>query len=120
MNAFRLPGCLGPIVVWVGLFFLAGCATPRADWEGRIGVFTFDQAVAELGPPDKSATLEDGTRVADWVDRRRGSVSFGLGVGAFGRRGGIGVGTGVGPEARGRVLRLTFGSDGKLKAWKRN
>lgn len=114
LNHVRRLGCAGC------LFLLAGCATPRVDWDSRVGVLTFDQAVGELGPPDKSVTMEGGTRVADWIDRRRGAVTFGLGVGSYGRHGGIGVGTGINPHSPDRVLRLTFGPDGKLAAWKRN
>ena len=44
---------------------LAGCATQHVDWNTRIGTFTFDQAVTELGPPDKQAKLSSGQTVAD-------------------------------------------------------
>ena len=54
---------------------LAGCATQKVDWSGRVGHYTYDQAVTELGPPDKSATLTDGTVIADWMTRRGGYIS---------------------------------------------
>lgn len=53
--------------------FLAGCATTRIDWGNRIGSYTYDQAVLELGVPERQATLSDGTVVAEWL-RRRGSA----------------------------------------------
>src|ERR1043166_6792329 len=46
---------------------LAGCATHRIDWAGRVGNYTMDQAIVEFGPPDKQAKLADGTVVAEWL-----------------------------------------------------
>lgn len=48
----------------------AGCSSTKALWNSRIGAYSFDQAVMELGPPDKAATLTDGTMVAEWMTRR--------------------------------------------------
>ena len=39
---------------------LAGCVTPKIDWAARVGNYTYDQAVMDFGPPDKSAKLSDG------------------------------------------------------------
>ena len=50
--------------------FLVGCASTKIDWNSRIGNYTYDQAVTELGPPDKQAKLTDGTVVAEWMTRR--------------------------------------------------
>ncbi|MGV3771878.1 MAG: hypothetical protein ACO1QB_03190 [Verrucomicrobiales bacterium] len=56
------------------LIGMGGCATgPKVDWEGRIGAYSYDQAVIELGPPDKVADLSDGSRVAEWLTSRGGS-----------------------------------------------
>src|SRR3989442_1020288 len=41
--------------------FLTGCASTKIDWNSRIGNYTYDQTVVELGPPDKYAKLTDGT-----------------------------------------------------------
>ena len=51
----------------------AGCATTRPDWEHRIGTYTYDDAVLELGVPDRQAELSDGTLVAEWLRRRGGT-----------------------------------------------
>ena len=49
---------------------VAGCvATSRIDWTARLGSYTYDQAVAEFGPPDKVAKLSDGAIVAEWQER---------------------------------------------------
>ena len=99
---------------------LAGCVTtPQIDWRARIGNYTYDQAVMELGPPDKSATLTDGTIVADWLTRHAQVVSapepYLLPPGCY-----FGPLTPMHSETwvPARYLRLTFGADGKLKAWK--
>jgi hypothetical protein len=43
---------------------VGGCVTQKIDWSARVGNYTYAQAVMELGPPDKSAKLTDGTVVA--------------------------------------------------------
>jgi len=99
---------------------LAGCAsTPKADWNSRIGSFPYDEAVAEMGPPDKSAKLSDGSTVAEWFIKQGSSVSFGVGTGFYGRGSSIGVGQTVATSPAGEYLRLTFGADGKLTKWER-
>ena len=99
---------------------LAGCAsTPKADWNSRVGCFTYDQAVAEMGPPDKSATLTDGSTVAEWFIKHGSSVSFGVGTGFYSHGSSVGVGQTVGTSPAGEYLRLTFGADGKLTKWDR-
>ena len=103
--------------------FIAGCASqPRVDWKSRIGNFTFDQVVLELGPPDKSAKLTDGTVVAEWLtargfedDRRTGMY--------YTPRAKLPTQVWVDeynvPPAPNFYLRLTYGPDAKLSAWKR-
>ena len=99
---------------------LAGCAsTPKVDWNGRVGSFPYDQAVAEMGPPDKSATLSDGSTVAEWFIKQGSSVSFGVGTGFYGSGSSVGVGQTVTTSPKGEYLRLTFGADGKLTTWER-
>lgn len=49
---------------------LTGCQTHKIDWNSRVGIYTFDDAVKEFGPPDKSATLTDGTMVCEWLTNR--------------------------------------------------
>ncbi|MBA4147721.1 MAG: hypothetical protein H0X66_06365 [Verrucomicrobia bacterium] len=95
--------------------FLVGCATGRKiDWSTRINNYTYDQAIVELGPPDRSAQLSDGSTIAEWYQRRSGpSIGLGTGIG----HGPVGVGVGVpitGPRTQ--VMRLAFGSDGVLRS----
>jgi hypothetical protein len=110
----RAHGGLLPAVTLA--FLLAGCATQKIDWASRVGNYTFDQAVLELGPPDKQARLEDGTIVAEWLTRRGyaySSPAFGYAPWSY-----------YGPHypvyvdsyTPDHFLRLTFGPAGKLVA----
>lgn len=117
-----------PVSRWLGLLALAGvlpallggCQTNRVDWNSRVATHTFSQAVLDMGPPDRQARLDDGTVVAEWETRRSHAVTTFAG-GHFGRHGhhaGFASApmTTVSPAF---FLRLTFGPDGKLAAWKR-
>jgi hypothetical protein len=109
------------ILLFAAGLFLAGCAaTPKVDWNSRVGNYTYDQAVAELGPPDKSAKLSDGQTVAEWITahRQNSSVSVGTGIGVG--FGGIGVGQTFGGGSSEKTLRLNFDVDGRLASWKTN
>ena len=102
-------------------FAAAGCkSSPKIDWNSRVGTYTYDQAVVELGPPDRSTPLSDGKLVADWIKHSNSSVSFGVGTGYIGSStaGGVGVGTTTGYGDK--ILRLTFGADHKLLLWWKN
>lgn len=105
---------LPPLLALLTLLLLANCTMPpKVDWEARVGVLTFDEAVRELGPPEKSAVLTDNTKVADWlVARGRSEPTFhSLPDGSV-------IST---PSVRSQdqILRLTFTKEGKLSAWKR-
>ena len=118
-SAARLVAILGICV------FLTGCAGTKIDWNSRVGIYTYDQAVTELGPPDKSAKLTDGTAVAEWMTRRGysgGSVGFMYGYGypyhgyPYYHYPSYYLAE---PPAPDYFIRLTFGPDGKLQAYKR-
>ncbi|MEJ0091545.1 MAG: hypothetical protein WDM80_17590 [Limisphaerales bacterium] len=105
--------------------FITGCkTTPPVDWNSRVGSYTYDQAVIELGPPDKQATLDDGKTVAEWITHRSGGSGLSVGTGFFSGGGGSGAGVGVGQSIgsgyRDKVLKLTFDADHKLLAWSKN
>ena len=95
-----------------------GCSgKPKINWDSRIGAYTHDQAVLELGPPSGSAELSDGSRVSEWFLKENPSMSFGFGVGSYGSHGGVGVGQTVSGPRSGQFLQLTFGPDGQLQRW---
>ncbi len=105
------------------LLLLAGCATaPKINWAERVGLYTFDQAVTELGPPDRQAKLTDTSVVAEWVTQRsrvHAILSAGYGYGwpyGYGMFASGPLDTVVTPEY---FIRLTFGPDGLLAVWKR-
>lgn len=96
-------------------FFLAGCATEnKALWNSRIGGYTFDQAVKEYGPPDKSAELTTGTKVCEWL-LEKGTTQGTYLSSPYAGSGLNSVYTSSGPDF---FLRLTFDKDGKLLEWK--
>lgn len=104
---------------------LAGCASrPAIDWSSRIGSYTYDQAVMDYGPPDKSAVLSDHTRVAEWLTGRGSYHSVGPTWGYYGhpyRR--YGYHPGYAFESAhivrtpDRHLRLIFDPSGNLQSW---
>lgn len=110
-------------VVTLLLLLVAGCATSRIDWNSRIGAYTYDDAVREYGPPDKSAKLTDGTMVADWRTARGGMQTATAYGGGFYPRSRYGWGAPtyvvVDPPTPDRILRLTFDPEGKLASWQR-
>ncbi len=98
----------------------AGCAsTPKPDWNQRVGSYTYDEAVRELGPPVGSTRLQDGSIVAEWFLKYGSQMSFGFGTGVGGPMGGVGVGHSVTTPPKGHYLRLIFGPDGKLQHWEK-
>jgi hypothetical protein len=106
----------GGLAAWAGLFLallLAGCATTKVDWTSRIGHYTYDQAVVELGPPDKSAKLADGSVVSDWLLFRGGTT------GSFQGFPGAGMQYYEATPTPDYYLRLVFDAQSQLKEWKR-
>ena len=104
------------------LLTTTGCKTaPKVDWNSRVGNYTFDQAIAEMGPPDKSSQLSDGSLVAEWITSRpSGGLSFGFGTGYSSGNAAVGVGQTVYSGGSQKFLRLTFGADGRLTAHSAN
>ena len=97
---------------------LAGCATHRVDWNTRVGGFTYDQAVVELGPPDKTAKLTDGQTVAEWVSRYSSPGMVSVGGGFYPGPAGVSV-MQSSPSYYESHLRLTFGTNNVLAGWKK-
>ena len=107
------------LAITLAALVLAGCVTQKIDWSARVGNYTYDQAVMELGPPDKSAKLTDGTVVADWLTHHAETIiapePYFAAPGCY-----FGPLTPMRTETYlpAQYLRLTFGADGELKAWK--
>ena len=99
---------------------LVGCQSlQQVNWDGRIGRFNFEQAVAELGQPDSQKNIAGGMLRVEWI------MNSGLSTG----RSSVGAGyqsrtTNLVPlepaeihRLRDRYLRLTFDKAGQLVAW---
>jgi hypothetical protein len=117
---FSLPA----ILVLAGALIVGCKTTPPIDWDSRVGNFTYDQAVTELGPPDKQAKLSDGKTVAEWITHHGGGSGLSIGTGFFSGGGGSGVGVGAGQSIGSgysdKILKLTFGPDHELAAWSKD
>ena len=108
------------VLALLATLLFAGCVTENIDWAVRVGQYTHDQAILDLGPPDKSAKLSDGTVVAEWLTQSSRVIvapePYFLPPGDY-----------FGPATPGYTetylpayfLRLTFGPDGTLKSWKK-
>src|SRR5271154_5029552 len=108
------------LIALLAALVFAGCATgPKIDWAARVGHYTYDQAVLELGPPDKVAKLDNGFIVANWVTRQ-GYAYTSARPPVYGYYPGGPIAPtytqGISPTY---YLRLTFGADGKLTEWKK-
>lgn len=117
-------------VLTLGIWALGGCATP-INWQARVGVYTYNQAVMDYGPPMSVTKLNDGSTVVEWMtDRSQMVVTPGpyysgpYYCGPPYRSYPWGVYYGPSRPAYSttyfpaRFLRLEFGADGKLKGWK--
>ena len=108
------------ILALVAALVVSCKTTPPVDWNSRVGTYTFDQAVTELGPPDKQAKLSDGKTVAEWITHRSGGTGLSVGTGFFSGGAGVGVSQGVAQGYSDRILKLTFETDNKLSTWSKN
>jgi hypothetical protein len=108
------------LLFWALATLTSGCHTPKIDWNSRVGVYTFAQVVADMGPPDRQTQLPDGTRVAEWVTQRLATSTVMAPAGGPGWYGtwssGVAVVDSYGTQV---CVRLSFDAEGKLIAWKR-
>jgi hypothetical protein len=116
LRAFLQSGLLLAILITVN----AGCASkPKPNWDQRVGNYTYDDAVRELGPPVASTKLQDGSTVAEWFLKYGSQMSFGFGTGMYGGAGGVGVGQSVTTPPTAHYLRLIFDAEDKLQRWEK-
>jgi len=98
---------------------LTGCATARVDWNSRVGSYTYDQAVLDMGPAERSETLSDGTKVAEWMLSRgyaRGTMTS---FGGYYSYGYPGIHYYTEQPSPDHLIRLTFSKAGVLQAWRK-
>jgi hypothetical protein len=112
--------CLAWLSPLLAAALLVGCASRGPDWKSLIGIVTYDEAVLELGPPNHVATLQDGTKVAEWLEITSRVYSMpGAGFGYWGPWGGAGWNAGTVNTTPSVFLLLTFGPDQKLASVRR-
>lgn len=58
------------LLATITLSLVTSCVS--AKWTSRIGKYTYDDALAEYGPPDDTEQLSNGYRVSSWT------TSYGL------------------------------------------
>ena len=107
-------------ILFLAVAFIAGCKTmPQVDWNSRVGTYTYNQAVADMGQPDKQGKLSDGKTVDQWITLH-GNNGFFAGGGYGNGNYGMGGSQNLGQTYKDHVLELTFGPDGKLVSWAKN
>jgi hypothetical protein len=121
MQSTWLPGGLA---LAAAILLGSGCASPKINWDARVGRTSYDDVVVEFGPPDKQATLQNGTVVAEWITRRGGRTTVVGGYYGWPEvypYGGYAVPPPVYADyyTPDFLLRLTFAPDGKLQSWKK-
>ncbi len=98
----------------------SGCVT-RPNWNQRIGTYTYPEAVKELGSQGSATTYPDGVMVVEWLVEKapRNEIGFGVEGDPAGPSTVFQNKSGLTPNTFDHYLRLTFGSDGKLRKWSR-
>ena len=120
MKANLAAKALSLAILFLAVAFIAGCkTTPWVDWNSRVGSYTYNQTLAELGSPDKQTKLSDGKTVDQWITLH-GSNGFSMGEGFNNNNYGMGAGQTIAQSYKDHVLELTFGTDGKLVSWAKN
>jgi hypothetical protein len=120
MKAHLATRVISLFILFLAAACFVGCkTTPVVDWNSRVGSYTLDQAVAELGAPDKTSKLSDGKTVDQWITLH-GSEGFFMGGGLNNNNYGMAAGQTMAQSYKDHVLELTFGPDGKLASWAKN
>ena len=107
-------------LTFISVLVLAGCiAAGNKQWSARVGHYTLDQAVSELGQPERSALLMGGAVVVEWVAESPGNVKPGGPNQEWPSHYHSGVaGVSPTPSFPASHLRLTFAPDETLTDWK--
>ena len=115
--AFNMKRFSAVLLGMLAVFMLAGCQFAKPiNWNSRVGSYSFDQAVIELGPPVSQAKLSDGRLVAKWVTRYAGGGSVIVSGGFYAYPSGVGI-VQTSPNYYERQLILTFSTNNVLASW---
>jgi hypothetical protein len=116
------------VLVILAAILVSSCASSRTKWDNRIGVYSYQEALLDLGQPAKSEGLSDGTIVADWLTQAAERIETSTLVAAPALPASSHQPYYVEyPRQRksstlnvpAQYLRLVFGSNRKLKAWEK-
>lgn len=107
------------VVPILATLMIAGCVSTPSVWDARVGVFSWEEALAELGEPTRVTELEGGVKSAEWLaDQPVRGVS---------RYDGPPSRDSVAPHRDSiaqapvpRLLQLSFTPDGKLLDWRQS
>ena len=125
MELKKFGGAWSLIVVSIIIsLLLTSCATTESRtsvWESRIGNYSYNQAVAELGAPLETRKLNTGGTSAEWLTRRNAAspVTQSIGTGFHAGGADAAVGQSVAQTPKNEYLRLAFDPTGKLAKWER-
>ena len=120
MKANLAAKVLSLAILSLAVALIAGCkTTPTVDWNSRVGNYTYDQAVADMGQPSRQAKLDEGKTVAQWITLH-GSNGYLGSAGVASGNYGMGAGQSIAQSYKDHVVELTFGPDGKLVSWAKN
>ncbi len=109
-----------PAVLLLAITFVTGCTTTKpVDWDSRVGHYTYNQALTDLGPPDRQARLTDGKVVSKWFVQPQAGTRINSGMSYYGSNG-FGAGQTPGSSFNDQMLQLTFGTNGTLIEWSKN
>jgi hypothetical protein len=105
----------------IAAIILIGCATTSSNnWDQRVGTYTWDDALVELGTPTRVSDLAGGVKAAEWVKTRGLSGPTTAPPPVYTRDQILTPNQTRGWSAPDKVLRLMFTPDGKLLDWKKN
>jgi hypothetical protein len=107
-------------VFLLAIALVSGCATTKpVNWDNRVGHYTYEQAVTDLGPPARQARLSDGKVVSKWFVQPPVAPRINSGMSNYGNNG-FGAGQTPGGGYNDQMLQLTFETNGTLAAWSKN
>jgi hypothetical protein len=109
------------LLLLLPLLFLGCASSANQKWNSRVGSYTVQQALKELGRPQKATAYKDGMQVAEWLTQMgtRSSLRSRFGPAYSSSAFDSSVLPRDPPQIPDKYLRLLFGPDGKLVAWDR-
>ena len=105
----------------LAIVVLVACSTPSAvNWDKQVGVYTWEEALADLGPPDEVTDDAGGVKRAVWSKQRTVGITPAADSPSYYRGETVNPSQTYGSTAPAKVLQLSFTPDGKLFDWQRN